>query len=322
MCLQEVEEEHYHSWFQSRLARLGYSGLYKKRTGSHSDGCAVFYNASRVKVAEWRGIEFQRRVSVLDRDNVGIVVRFEMSEESVGFCVATTHLLFNPRAGEVKLAQLACLLAELDKMATPSPGKPHLPCVLCGDMNSLPQSPLLGFIETGRLDYSQLSGGDVSGYHNKGPHLRPIPVPLLPPEIPIGQNCCHHSPTGTDITPSTGGASSLAGHGKTGVPTAVLSHPFTFSSAYPHPSRATPTPTITTYHSSAFETVDYIHYTSCLTPSTSPSPGARGAGFCLLSRRALVSSHTLLKLGPQPHHLLPSDHLWLLACLQLIPART
>ncbi len=34
------------------------------------------------------------------------------------FCVATTHLLFNPKAGEVKLAQLGYLLAELHRMAT------------------------------------------------------------------------------------------------------------------------------------------------------------------------------------------------------------
>lgn len=33
------------------------------------------------------------------------------------FCVATTHLLYNPKAGEVKLAQMSCLLAELHKMA-------------------------------------------------------------------------------------------------------------------------------------------------------------------------------------------------------------
>ena len=42
--------------------------------------------------------------------------------ESKEFCVATTHLLYNPKAGEVKLAQMSCLLAELHKMAT-IPGK-------------------------------------------------------------------------------------------------------------------------------------------------------------------------------------------------------
>ena len=34
------------------------------------------------------------------------------------FCVATTHLLYNPKAGEVKLAQMSYLFAELHRMAT------------------------------------------------------------------------------------------------------------------------------------------------------------------------------------------------------------
>ena len=32
--------------------------------------------------------------------------------------MATTHLLYNPKAGEVKLAQMSCLFAELHRMAT------------------------------------------------------------------------------------------------------------------------------------------------------------------------------------------------------------
>ena len=40
--------------------------------------------------------------------------------EDALFCVAITHLLFNPKAGEVKLAQLAYLFAELHKMASNS----------------------------------------------------------------------------------------------------------------------------------------------------------------------------------------------------------
>ena len=36
--------------------------------------------------------------------------------------MATTHLLYNPKAGEVKLAQMSCLFAELHRMST-IPGK-------------------------------------------------------------------------------------------------------------------------------------------------------------------------------------------------------
>lgn len=59
---------------------------------------------------------------------LGTVCLFFSSSKQ--FCVATTHLLYNPKAGEVKLAQMSCLLAELHKIAT-IPGKcTHYPSPL------------------------------------------------------------------------------------------------------------------------------------------------------------------------------------------------
>ena len=232
------------------------------------------------------------------------------------FCVATTHLLFNQKAGEVKLAQLALLLAELDLMATAeTPEQSPLSCLLCGDLNSLPHSPLLRFIETGRLDYSQLTGPQVAGYNGKASSHRLIPIPLLPPDMGIRHDCRHHQPpskhTSTPAPPAGGGGGEGSGGGggkstAAAAATAVLSHPFVFFSAYRHPSPSSPSSppsTITTYHSSAFETVDYIYFTpsisSAHTSKTTPPRGGR-AGFKLLGRRELASGQRLLALGPQP----------------------
>lgn len=41
----------------------------------------------------------------------------EKATDNAVFCLANTHLLFNPKAGEVKLAQVGLLLAELHKIA-------------------------------------------------------------------------------------------------------------------------------------------------------------------------------------------------------------
>lgn len=41
----------------------------------------------------------------------------EEATDKAVFCLANTHLLFNPKAGEVKLAQVGLLLAELHKIA-------------------------------------------------------------------------------------------------------------------------------------------------------------------------------------------------------------
>ena len=103
---------------------------------------------------------------------------------------------------------------------------------------------------------------------------------------------------------STSGASPV----NTGAPRKVLTHPFKFRSVYPHSSMSPSKSTITTFHQSAFETVDYIFY----------SPISDSKGFHLLDRKALPSTHILLGLGPQPHEFLSSDHLFLCVAFQLL----
>ena len=348
----------------SVLTVSGYGGLYKKRTGENTDGCAVFYNSSRLKLLDWRPVEFQRRVKVLDRDNVGLVAKFEIpvsGQRSAAFCLATTHLLFNPKAGEVKLAQMVCLLAELDRLATPPSGEPRLACIVCGDLNSLPSSPLLRFLENGMLPYSGLKRDQVAGYHFRDSSQRePIPVPLLPPEVPISRECRLLS--ASDDNPARPGLDSIlfhgtiflsayfspppsrrrspqrppSGHGSSNRPSSDVT---ATTSAQPSPPAhsftgvhsARPTSggspkSVTTYHLKASEMVDYIHYTPTsflMTSSNRRSPfnqeDYRQPGFCLLGRQSLISPGSLRKMGPQPHSLLPSDHLWLLARLQFFP---
>lgn len=88
-------------------------------------------------------------------------------------CVANTHLLYNPRRGDVKLAQLAILLAEIGRLSRP-PNGGSSPVVLCGDFNSTPLSPLYRFLTTGRLNYRGLKMGSV----RLSPRQQPIDAPI------------------------------------------------------------------------------------------------------------------------------------------------
>ena len=200
ICLQEVQEEHYSSWYKPQLAYRGYEGLYQKRTGKHLDGCALFYKSSTLEATGVKAVTYQKHCNPLNKDNVALVVKFRWTEFSRGhatptsdghtFCVATTHLLFNPKAGEIKLAQVACLLAEVHSVALDGTGDQMCPVVICGDMNSVPGSPLITFLQDGRLDYGRLSAWDIAGYYrNIGSHKRRIPSPLLPPALGIGADC-------------------------------------------------------------------------------------------------------------------------------------
>lgn len=145
----------------------GYQCEYKKRTGSKPDGCAIVFKSSRLSLLSSNPVEFLRPGdALLDRDNVGLVLLLQPNEvacsvsRSSSICVANTHLLYNPRRGDIKLAQLAILLAEISRLSR-LPNGSASPVVLCGDFNSTPLSPLYSFLTTGCLNYSGLKMGSV-----------------------------------------------------------------------------------------------------------------------------------------------------------------
>ena len=170
---------------------LDYHGVYKKRTGQQSDGCAMFFKQTTFELDKVELVEYQRNVGVLIRDNIGIVMLLKpkLASATKHLCVATTHLLFNPKAGEIKLAQLCLLLAEIHRLTSN-----NCPVLLCGDFNMRPLCPLHAFIEQGILDYSRVSAPEIAGYY-RGRGNRRIPSPLFPPSIGIGTNCTYEDVT-------------------------------------------------------------------------------------------------------------------------------
>lgn len=143
---------------------LGYHCEYKMRTGRKPDGCAICFKHSKFSLLSVNPVEFYRRdVPLLDRDNVGLVLLLQPkipSAASPAICVANTHLLYNPRRGDIKLTQLAMLLAEISSVAHQKDGS-FCPIVMCGDFNSVPGSPLYSFIKEGKLNYEGLAIGKV-----------------------------------------------------------------------------------------------------------------------------------------------------------------
>uniref|UniRef100_A0A224ZAC8 Transcriptional effector ccr4 related protein n=1 Tax=Rhipicephalus zambeziensis TaxID=60191 RepID=A0A224ZAC8_9ACAR len=187
LCLQELQQDHYETDFKPELEKMGYGCLYKQRTGDKRDGCGIFFRKSVFELDCFEPIEYARSdVTVLDRDNVALIAMLKPVAGNAKFgadfrlCVSTTHLLFNPRRGDIKLAQLCLLLAEIDRLAFrgDSPdGKPlYFPILLCGDMNSEPHSPLYTFLTRGSLCYEGLLSGDVSGQSDGANRGRCVPL--------------------------------------------------------------------------------------------------------------------------------------------------
>lgn len=148
---------------------LGFACIYKRRTGRKTDGCAICYKQSRFQLISANPVEYFRPgLDILNRDNVGLVLLLQplLHESFEGMtisplCVANTHVLYNPHRGDIKLAQMALLMAEIDKTAKTANGN-YCPIILCGDLNSVPDSPLYKFVRNGQLYYHGMPAWKVS----------------------------------------------------------------------------------------------------------------------------------------------------------------
>lgn len=157
ICLQEVENEHLQSLYRPKLARYGYECLYKKRTGTKVDGCAIFYKSELFHLQKCKGIEFNRTDlnNILNLDNIGIIAvlkpKLKSISETAQLVVANTHLLFNPNRDDIRLAQVKLFLSELEEISFEHEDnikneRSHHPTILCGDFNSVPNSVVERYI--------------------------------------------------------------------------------------------------------------------------------------------------------------------------------
>ncbi|NXT85195.1 ANGE2 protein, partial [Zapornia atra] len=329
LCLQEVQEDHYRTEIKSSLESLGYHCEYKMRTGRKPDGCAICFKTSKFSLISSNPVEFFRRdIPLLDRDNVGLVLllqpRFHC-KTNAAICVANTHLLYNPRRGDIKLTQLAMLLAEIASVAPQKDGT-FCPIIICGDFNSVPGSPLYRFIKEGKLNYGGLSIGKVSGQEQFPRGQRILSIPIWPKKLGISQNCVYEikqqpkeenageklEAAKLDSTRETVRESEKL--------SSKLQHHFKLSSVYSHYFPETGIPEVTTCHSRSAVTVDYIFY-SAANDDAAAHPGAEDSfqgGLKLLGRLALLTEKDLWTVNGLPNENNSSDHLPLLAEFRLI----
>ncbi|MCP9257075.1 hypothetical protein DINM_000314 [Dirofilaria immitis] len=280
----------------------GFFGKYKKRTNNLLDGCAIFYK-SHLQLLHYRYIEYFLNIdSVLNRDNVGQLIRLKDMRSGREFCVVNTHLLFNKRRGDVKLAQLAILLANIDQECGPESGQ-ECPYILCGDFNFHPYSPIYNFIMNGEICFTNLRRGDISGQGNAGGPF--VSVNLLPEDVKIARNCrFNYLKNRTMLLPSLN----------------CWSHPLCFNSVYQNMNGET-RPMISTYHSIEAVNPDFIFYSvkskrvqQSMLPHSVPAMNVSEREIRLIRRLSLPDMNELAgTLGPWPNSTTPSDHIPLIA---------
>ncbi|KAL0037278.1 hypothetical protein WJX79_010116 [Trebouxia sp. C0005] len=157
LSLQEVDRL---DDFVECLGELGYHFDFAKRSGDKADGCAIFWNAAKLKCRDSKVINFSHLGL---RDNVAQIMVLENCSDhrNEHLVVANTHILFNPKRGEIKVAQVRIILEAVDAMCQLYGG--NVPCMFMGDLNLTPDSPLYSFIASGQLDCAANDPRNLSG---------------------------------------------------------------------------------------------------------------------------------------------------------------
>ncbi len=344
LCLQEVQSDHFSNFYVPRLQSMGFKGIFKKRTGDKPDGCAIFFRNSQFVLKDSINVEYCKpNVELLDRDNIGLValltprIRLQSknaeNKELPFIVVATTHLLYNPRRHDIKLAQLQLLFAELDLIAFKNPNsandnslsQSYHPTILTGDFNLTPDTSIYQFITQGSLQYKGLSRRQLTS-DSRGHVLN---NELIPPHLKVTDACQHLHATEkrtsllTSPLTKTEGLNAEPPRFSTG----QLSHQLQLQSVYPHRlNRLNGVPEATTFQNE-WVTVDYIFHKYFLSKQQkkindihehtflifSGSVDQKRSHLKLLSRLGLLAGKELDALEGLPSLASPSDHLPLVA---------
>ncbi|CAK7347136.1 unnamed protein product [Dovyalis caffra] len=159
LCLQEVQSDHFEDFLKPELTKRGYAVMYKKKTDQVYtankyiiDGCAIFYRRDRFKEIKKYELELDKAASSvvealdpglkeaagcrLSKANVALIVFLEVLKTG-----STTE------AFRSRICVVAMLVHELEKIAGLK-----VPLLICGDMNSLPESDPYKFLVRGKID--------------------------------------------------------------------------------------------------------------------------------------------------------------------------
>lgn len=161
ICLQEMDR--YEEHWRKQFTKMRYSSVYKRRTRSKSDGCAVFWRDSVFSLVESDSVEFNdlavfSNMNRVDEqratDNVAIMVVLRHKATNRLLIVVNVHLFWDPSFPEIKLEQCFYLLQKLHEYRYSIQNKlmidgEEIPFVLCGDFNSLPDSEVYELLSKG-----------------------------------------------------------------------------------------------------------------------------------------------------------------------------
>lgn len=175
VCLQEVGEDLYNSFYEPMLRTLGFDGFYSGKSGSTREGCATFIRLSKFRACQQHTLSISvaatesgadpavdallaefpeiaagvRRVPSIAQ----IMVLAMTSDESKRVLVSNTHLFYREDSHMIRLVQCATLVRTLysyrSELQQESNDSVVPAVVMCGDYNATPGTITTDYVLNG-----------------------------------------------------------------------------------------------------------------------------------------------------------------------------
>lgn len=135
-----------------------YSHKFKKRLNFDNDGVMILWKTAKYDLVFYREVEFFAPDSRLYcKPNIGLICGLvSPSEPNKLLIVATTHVLYNQRRGDIQAAQLDFLIKSIAYCRNFYSALYSVSVLLSGDFNLTPCSPLYSYLKDGFLDLLRL----------------------------------------------------------------------------------------------------------------------------------------------------------------------
>lgn len=177
ICLQEVQVLQWQSLILPTLADAGYEGYFQPKSRARTmenhdavDGCAIVWRTARfqlVSQAHTRYFDFRSIVMgredltahpeafnrLVNRDNIAtaVLLRDVQFTNAPHLLVANCHIHWDEDFQDVKLLQTQLMLEGLERAMQGAPEWRDAALLMCGDFNSLPNSPVHRLVLNGSI---------------------------------------------------------------------------------------------------------------------------------------------------------------------------